>query len=360
MKAANISQLSRNEQIVLYHLVRYPTHSDREAHTKINMKQSTYSTIKKKLRREGYYYTSYTPILQHLGCEVLAVWYVTMNRKTRAEDRLAITREKFLAASDLFSVISESNQAVIFSISKNIAEHVRVSDRLVQLYEENKFLEDLHIVLFPFDVSAIFSFFDFAPLLNRIFRIEPPGAGIGDFDVRSKKVRCRVKHIEMSELEKKVYLGLVRYPEFSDSLLSKKLGCSRQAFTRLKNKFLKEELIKKRRIVSLEKLGFKMLALTHSRFNPLKPLSERQKCVRHVATIRTPIFNIARDPESIMLTPFMDFEEFKVLHHKFVSYCAEHDSLRGEPVTFLLSIPRLFEIKWLVFEPLVKNVLEDL
>jgi len=360
MKSMNDCRLSRNEQLVLYNLVRHPTLSDRDVYDMIHMRQSTYSTIKKKLRDEGYYYTSYAPILQHLGCDLLVVWYVTLNRKTRTEERLALTRDGLLAASEIFTIISESNQAVLLSISRNIAGHVKVSDSMVQLYEKNDFLEEIHYVLFPFDVSSVFSFFDFAPLLNRIFRIEPPGVDVGDFDVNSRKVKCRVKHTEMNELEKRVYLGLVRYPELSDSMLSERIGCSRQVFTRLKNRFLQKKLIKRRRIVSLEKLGFKILAMTHSHFNPLKPLYDRQKCMRHVTVTRTPIFNIARDPESVMLTAFRDFEEFKELHNDFVSFCAAHDSLRGEPTTFLLSIPRLFEIKWLVYEPLVRKVLEDL
>ncbi len=356
----DVSRLSKNEQKVLYYLVRYPNRPDREIYNMIQMKQSTYSTIKKNLAKEGYYYTSYAPIMQHLGCELLVVWYLTLNRRTRTEDRLALTREKLMATSDIFTTVSESNQAIIFSISKNIGQHIRVSDEIVQLYEENNFLEDIHYVLFPFEVSSIFSFFDFSPLLNRIFKIEPPEAVIGDVDVHSDKVKCKVKHVGISELEKKVFLGLIQFPGLSDSLLCEKVGCSRQVFRRLKYRLLEERLIKKRRIVSLEKLGFDILAMTHSTFNPLKPLHERETCVRNIASLRTPIFNIARDPESVMLTAFRDFKEFKYLHNEFVSFCAEHDTLRGEPVTFLLSIPRIFEVKWLVYEPLVRKILEDL
>ena len=354
-------QLSRNEQKVLYHLVRYPNLSDRELYENIGMKQSTYSTIKKKLRREGYFYTSYTPILQNLGYELLAVWFVTLNRRTKIDDRLEITKGPLQDAVELFTIISESNQAVVLSMSKNIASHLKVYDRLVQLYEENDFLEDIHCVLFPFDVSSIFSFFNFAPLLNRIFNLESPGDSIGEFDINSYRNRkSRVNQTELNDLEKKVFLGLVRHPEMCDSVLSENIGCSRQVLTRIRSRFLQEKLLKKIRIVSLEKLGFKILAMTHSRFNPLKPLYDRQSTVRYVATQRTPVFNIARDPESVMLTAFRDFEEFKHLHNEFVSFCAAHDSLRGEPTTFLMSIPRLFEVKWLVYEPLVRKMLDEM
>ena len=95
--------------------------------------------------------------------------------------------------SEIFTIVSESNQAVLLSVSKNIADHVKVSDHVVQLYEENDFLEEIHYVLFPFEVSSIFSFFDFAPLLNRIFQIEPTGMGFGNIGF-PEKVKCAVKH----------------------------------------------------------------------------------------------------------------------------------------------------------------------
>ena len=353
-------ELSHNEKTVLYHLVRYPSFSDQEIYERIDMKQSTYSTIKKKLREDNYYHDTYDPILQHLGCELLAVWYVTLNRKTRTEDRLSLTRDSLLTASDIFCMVSESNQAVIISISKNIAEHVKVSDRIIQLYEKHDFLEEIHYVLFPFDVSAVFSFFDFAPLLNRIFQIEPIDVCIGDVDINSERVRCNVKNIQMNELEKRVYLSLIKHPELSDSAISEKAGCSRQVFARIKHRFIEEKLIKKRRVVNMEKLGFKILSMVHSKYNPLKPLSERQKCVQNTMTSQTPIFSIARYPESIMLVAFRDFEEYKQLHNEYVSFCAERHILVGNPLSLNLSIPRLHEIKWLVYEPLVRSVLDDL
>jgi DNA-binding MarR family transcriptional regulator/DNA-binding Lrp family transcriptional regulator len=352
--------LSRNEQVVLYNLVKCPTLSDQEIYDRIGMKQSTYSTIKKKLREEGYYHEMYAPILQHLGCELLVVWYVTLNRKTRTEDRLALTRDQLLAAADVFSIVSESNQAILLSISKNIAEHVRISDSLVQLYEKHDFLESIHFVQFPFDGSAIFGFFDFAPLLNRIFRIEPSEESVGVVDIASDRVQCKVKHVQMNELEKKVYLGLIKHPELSDSALSEKLDCSRQVLSRIKYRFLEDKLIKKRRIVSLDKLGIKILSMIHTKYNPLKPLRERQKCVQNTMTLQTPIFIIARDPESVMLVAFKDFEECKNLQNEYITFCAGQDIIRMDPVMLNLSVPRIHEIKWLVYEPMVRKILDDI
>lgn len=353
-------QLSRNEKMVLYGLTKYPVWSDNDVCKKIQMKQSTFSTIKKKLLQDGYYHTAYDPILQHLGCELLSIWYLKLNRKTSEKERLEISRDDLLAAKNLVVAISESNQSIFLSMSKNISDHVETFDRIVQLYESHEYLEeDVQCILFPFEQSAIFRFFDFAPILNRIFEIESPAENVLDLDVDSSKVRCKVMHRDLSELEKQVYLGLIRYPYLSDSALSEKLGSSRQVVGRLRAKFLEEKLIKKRRIVNMEKLGFEMLVMTHAKFNPNKPLRERQLCIQNIAKIKTPIFNIARDRESVMLTPFKNFEEYQSIHEKVLNFCWSHDSLKEEPITILMSIPRLHEIKWRVYEPLVKAVLNS-
>jgi len=357
MSRKYVGNLSKNEQLVLFNLVKYPNYSDRDIYNRIQMKQSTYSTIKKKLAEEGYYYTSYSPYLCKLGCEILAVWYFSLNRKTSTIDRLSVSRKTWLEASEVFTLISESNQAVALSTSKNITDHVNVSDRLVQLYEKNNFLDEINYVLFPFDASTLINYFDYAPLLNRIFEIESPGETLSEKNYDSMVFKCKVEDIDMSELEKKVYLGLMKYGGLSDSALSEKVGCSRQVIRRTKKKFLEGDLLIKKRIVGLEKLGFDILAMTHTKFNPNKTLDERKECIINVTNLRTPIFHIARDPESVMLTPFRNFEEFKHLHNEFVSFCAEHDTLKEEPVTFLLSLPRIHEIKWLVYEPLVRSIL---
>ncbi len=359
MKNDDFGPLSKNEQSVLYYLVRYPDLSDKEVQARIDMKQSTYSTIKKKLWNEGYYYTSYTPMLNNLGSELMVVWYVTMNRKTNPEERLAITRNKLVAAADIFTIVSESHQAVMLSISKNMAEHTRISDRLVHLYEVHDFLEDISYVYFPFEVSALISFFDFAPLLNRIFKIEPMENFNEEMRGSPKSQKAGVRHVELNELERNVYSGLVRFPELSDSALAEKIGCSRQVFTRLKNRFLMEGQLRKQRMISLEKLGFRVLSMTHSQYNPRKPMRSRQICSERVDTLLTPFFNVSRDPESVTLAAFRSYEEYKSYHSDYVGFCTEAETLKGEPLTVVLSIPRIFEVKWLVFDALVRKALGD-
>lgn len=344
---------------MLYGLTEFPKSSDQDICKTINIKPSTFSTTKKKLLFEGFYRTSYDPILQHLGYELVAIWYGRLNRRTKTKDRLAITKKDFLDSDDLIVVLSESNQLFIVSISKNISDHMELFDRIVQVYESNDFLEgEMQSVIFPFEQSAIFTFFDFSALLDRFFRYQFPRYDIVDLNINSPKIRCRIEHKDLTSLQKKVYLGLIRYPDLPDSTLAEKIGCTRQAIRSFRNFFIQEKLIKKRRIVSLDKLGFEILAMTHSKFNPHRPLSERKVCIQTIEQLQTPIFNIARDRESVMLTPYLNFEKYQRTHEAVLTFCTKKQTLKEEPATILMSIPRIHEVKWLIYEPLVKKALD--
>ena len=55
---------------MLYGLTEFPKLSDRDICKTMKMNPSTFSTTKKKLLFEGFYHTSYDPILQHLGYNI--------------------------------------------------------------------------------------------------------------------------------------------------------------------------------------------------------------------------------------------------------------------------------------------------
>ncbi len=358
-KYMHVRPLNRNEKLVLYGLTEYPLLADQEICNIIDLKPSTFSTLKKKLFNEGYYRSSYDPILQHLGFEIVAIWYAKLNRSTKPKERLAITRKEFMDSNELIVVLSESNQMILVSISKNISDHMAVFDRIVQLYEYHDFLEgEMQCVLFPFEQSAIFTFFDFSALIDRLYKFRYPQHDLLELNINSPKIRCRVEHKDLTPLQKKVFLGLIRHPDLSDSSMAEEIGCSRQAIRTFRNQFIEEKLIKKRRIVNLEKLGFQILAMTHSKFNPHRPLNERKLCIQTIGRLQTPIFNIARDRESVMFTPFLNFKTYQANQEAVLSFCTEKQSLKEEPATILMSIPRIHEVKWLIYEPLVRKALQ--
>ncbi|MDI6917430.1 MAG: Lrp/AsnC family transcriptional regulator [Thermoplasmatales archaeon] len=238
------------------------------------------------------------------------------------------------------------------STSQNIAP-------VIQIYDEHNFFdkEGFVHVFFPFELTTIFNFFVFAPLLDRLF-----GLGLEKtqekLDVHSEKVKCRVKHRDMSDMEKRIYYGLVKYPELPDYKIAEKLSTTRSTVMKMRERFYAEKLMRTTRMVNMKKLGLEILAFTHTKFNPKKPIYKRVECIKKIIQMQTPILNASSDLESVMLTPYRNFEDYQRIHNEITSLCVQNEFLREEPTTLLMSIPMMTIVKNHTCAPLVKKILE--
>ena len=351
----NNTALSYNEKLILYGLVKYPLTSDNEICNIFNIRKSTFSTIKKRLFQKNYFRSIRVPIFQHLGCELLVVAYGKLNQNTTLKERLNISKKLWLGIPEHFYIISESNQAIILSISKNITDFEERFEDITQIYKEYEFFEDngFTTILFPFQLFRIFSFFDYAPFLNRYFQLDFKTDD--DINIVSKKVMCTVRHYEMTKLEKRIYFELIQNPYYSDYKIAEVARCSRHTVSRMKTKFYSEKLMRTTRII--DKLGLSILAFTHSRFNPKTTLNERKRYLQKVVDLQTPIFNISRRLEGVMLTPFINFEEYQSIHGTVTRFSAREELLQKDPSTMLLSIPRMTTLRDHDNSLLVKKIL---
>jgi hypothetical protein len=257
-----------------------------------------------------------------------------------------------------FYIVSEANYAVNIAIVKNLTEFEESYERFIHFYENNTFFgkEGITTLRFPFDLTTCCNFFDFHNLLCRTFDLNFASCAnetYSNFD----KGKCSVREAELSELEKVIYFYLVQYPEYSDSAIANKAKYSRQTVKKARERFYKEDLMKTRRIPNLEKLGFKILAFSHSKCNPKKTLEERRMGIEEVCKLKTPVFHAIKNFERVSITPFKDFEEFHDIYEKTTNFCAEKEVLIDEPITFLLSVPRMSMIKNHEYVPLVRKVL---
>ncbi len=353
----NDKKLSYNEKIILYGLVKHPLKSDNEICSILDLKKSTFSTIKKRLFQKKYFRSIRVPIFQHIGCELLIVSYGKLNQNTTLDERLNISKKLWLGTPEHFYIISESNQGIILSISKNITDFEERFEDITQIYKEYEFFEGrgFTTILFPFKLFRIFSFFDYAPFLNRYFGLDFERDN--EINTVSQKFMCSVKNREMTKLEKRIYYELVQNPYYSDYKIAEVAKCSRHTVSRMKNNFYTEKLIRTTRIVNLDKLGLGILAFTHSRFNPKTTLDERKRYLQKVVDYQTPIFNISRRLEGVMLTPFKNFEEYQTIHGEVTRFSAREELLQEDPYTMLLSIPRMTSLRDHDNSLLVKKVM---
>lgn len=345
-------ELSKTEKLTLWGLVQFPETANKAIAGKLDLKPSTFSQAKKRLLEKGYYSTVRVPMLQSLGYELLYFSYGRLNPLIPFEMRIGVDMELNGRIGGNVFAVSDHSQAVSLALSKSYVDFQINKETIETAYSHSGLIDagGFGYALFPFKLSHILKYFEFGPLLKRAFDIDaedPGGSAIG----------FSSGNAPLTGVEKKVYYGLVKYPEFSDARLSSTLKVSRNAVARCRKRFTEEGLIKTIRIPDLRKIGFEIFAYSHAKFNPRTSLSTREKGIKLVMDEPSFIFMVSSNLESAQLAVARNFEEYQRVRSDLIKFYRKHEFLLHEPAMLLFSIPTMRVLKNHDYSPLVKKAL---
>ena len=346
-----MSELSRNEKTVLHGLVAFPALNDQQLAARLGMRYSTFCTVRKKLSDNDYYTTAKVPVLQKLGAEMFAVVYTAFNPAISVNERANLTKRTIEVFDEIVYSLGETHKGFSLNLAGNYSDLCRINDIRIDTYAKAGLLDQRHPtdVLFPFSLSHIPRFLDYAPLLGCKMGVETP-RGL------SQGLPHDFVQVCLTENEKRVMHGLVSNPDMNDKELAGHLGMSRHIVSKSRKKLEAENLIIKKRIPNLLKLGFKVKTLSHIRFNPKKPLD------RHLldsGILQTPSTTLlaARKYECIAISTYLDYEDYRDTYTPMVQYLKENDYLAEMPETTKYVIPSTVRMKEITFGPIVKKIL---
>ena len=261
-------ELTNKEKTMLFGLTNYPNSTDKNLSKKLNLKHSTVTSIRHRLRENEYFRTLNIPRLQNMGSKMLVAIYTNFSPLIPLEERVKITGKTIEVFDEIFFSVGEQEKGFSFSLSKDYATIGRINDIRTRTFGGRGLLEDEypHMAVFPFEISKVYRFFDFGPLLKNNFEINIK------LDEKIKSTsNVEKENVSFSKTEKKVFCLLIRYPELSDSEIGNKLGVSRHTVSRLRRNFEKDFLIRKINLPNLKKLGFEIFTLFHIHFDPKNP-----------------------------------------------------------------------------------------
>jgi len=249
----------------------------------------------------------------------------------------------------------DSNEGFYLGIGKNYTELHNTIENLERVYRENDFVEDTGpaYFFFPFEYSKIQNFFDFAPIIKHTFNVAIKGE---EDDVMPTEIP-KTDLTKLSNVEKRVLFGLIKYPDIPDSKIAENIGITRQVVSKLKKSFEIDGILKTLKIPNLKKLGFEIMAVAHFRHNPKIPLKKRGKGIRQVLSEFPQIFMISGNLESVMINVCRDFSEFQELKSKALSHYKKQEYLLAEPEIITFSIPSIKMITEHSYAALVQKVL---
>ncbi|MFH1788894.1 MAG: hypothetical protein ABH834_05905, partial [Candidatus Altiarchaeota archaeon] len=163
--------------------------------------------------------------------------------------------------------------------------------------------------------------------------------------------------LDLTEKEKTVFYGLIKWPWLNDIELSERIAVKRPTLTAIRNKFEKEKLYETIKVPAFDRIGFELLAVKYGDFNPLTPHLIRKKYAGW-DKFPEPIFWIASDTSRVGLEVGENYTEIK----KHIDYSeriyGEHGFLTEKGNTYILfplNLSRIFS--YLDFSPLLGKIL---
>ena len=360
--------LSVNEKMVLLGMVKYPQLNDRQIAEKIELKLSTFTAIKNRLKKNDYFQTVRIPIMKRLGSELMFVIFSKMTTTGPDAKKDRIVGEFLRGWDDVFYAISESEHLMVLGYSKNYTDFRSRVDEMYQLFSGEGILdkkEDLQWRLYPLEMSLFLNNFNHTRIIEDHFGVEYRPKQVGDRYDQIESLQRHEKGVEVyknfTSTETKVLYGLIQYPDLPDNKIAQEVGTTRQAVARIKKKLDKKRIIQSIKIPNLKKLGFEIISFAHLKFPPDSDFDLRASALSEIIE-RTPIpviFHILKDDEATFLTAHRNYEEFNTIRSLVISIYKQRDFLQEEPTIILFSNANLNPIKFFEFGNMVRNALEN-
>ncbi len=349
-----MKKLTKKERDTLWALVNYPTLNDKGLAKKTRLKLSTVTAIRRRLRERGYYYTVNIPNFYRLGHELLTIEYGTFNEAVPIEDRIEhfknfVNQE----ANTIFSVMSRSS-GILFNVTKNYAEASEHYERLEMLFTSHHLADEgsWKKVIFPFQTSMFWNFFNFSPVIRYAFDIKRK-INLPEFSSDKK-----AEVLRLSKKEKRVLYGLVKYPEESDNHIADRFGVSRQAVSSIKKRFVREDLISTQRIMNFEMIKCNLLTYGYTFFGPKSPIEMRTNGIEYTKN-NVPVFiGISSNFENVVFAASRTYSDYDRLREKLLAYYKSHLSMARQPETVLFPVQDLCYCKKLAFHELLGDMMD--
>ena len=352
IKIMNKLELTNKEKLMIYGLVKYPQLTDNELSKELDLKHSTVTSIRLRLKKNEYIRKLIIPKLQSMGCEMLVVIYSHFSPLIPLPERIEITGKTIEVFDEIFFSVGEEDKGFSLSLSKDYASVGRINDIRTQTFGGRGLLEEKYpnMVVFPFEISRVYRFFDFAPLLNKSYglKLEP------EFQIENINFGNK-EPMTFSDTEKSAYCMLISYPELSDSEIGREIGVSRHTISRLRRKFEETNLMKKLILPNFVKLGFEILVFYHIKFDPRNPPNLDDDEAASLISDSS-VFFASRRFEAVMISIYRNFDDYKRDRMKIMQLLKENQWIAEDPMIRTYSLGTMAFIKDFKFAPIASKI----
>lgn len=346
-------ELTPKEKATLYGLARHPGFNDRELSEVLKEKMSTITSIRRRLKERGIFFKAMVPSFKALDCEVLSVCYGGVSSGLLIDMKKALDRGLFVGHDDnsFFAQVGTFSWLELgafqdFSSAKRKGEVMwkKLNDILGGVAGH-----PCEQSYYPLNQIRVHNFFDYTGILSALFRVERRTE-------RAPAAQAPPTR-KLSQIERLVFYGLVKYPDVADKAIAEKLSVSRQAVARIRKLLVGEGFLCPLVVPNLEKLGHEILAYFRFHLDPKSGEKARQSAVQLIIHEIPSVFAFSTALECVVLGAYCTFPDFEKSSHKIIRRLEEQELLEGAPdiQTFLMSDTVV--VRNHDYVPLVKDLL---
>ncbi len=346
----NQPPLTKNEKKVLHGITKYPNASDSDLSELLDVKLSTLTSIKRRLSTQGYFRSLMVPLVNRLGCELLAVTYMQFNPIIPLKERLETTKRTIEVFDELFLSIGEEEKGFSMSLSQNYTNIGRINEIRTETFGKLGLLEKEypHEVIFPFETAQIHRFFDFSAVLQQLFSLQDTTA-----TPQTTPLFKNTTTIELSPKEKKVYSALVEHPTETTQQIGDRVDLSRHTVARMKKQFFEDRILHRLTLPNLKALGVDILTVYHISFNPHNAPNMKELTALDSSST---VFFASRKFEAVFLSAYPTYQEYKRDEMDKIRFLKENNLFSHPPFISPYMFERMAIIKDFDFHPLVRKL----
>jgi DNA-binding MarR family transcriptional regulator len=352
----NTKNLTKKEQNTLWSLINYPTLHDQALAKKSRVKLSTVTAIRRRLTEKGYFRIVNIPNFFRIGFELFIVEYGTFNEAVPLENRVEYFRDFVNRDPNVvFSLLSRSS-GLLVRVAENYASATQQYEDMVMFLASHHLIDERSWsrVMFPFQTSQFWNFFNYSPIIRYTYNIKRK-TNLRDF-IPDKNVIS----VKLSKKEKKVLLGLVRYPDEPDNNIADMVNMSRQAVSTIRKRFERDDLLTRQRIMNLKYTKCNLVTFSYTYFGSKTPLHARRKGITYVKEAAPVFVGISSNFENVLLSATADYNEYERIKENLLSFYKSHMSMSQPPFVMLFPVDDLLYTKDLNFYDLLDRGLEKI
>ncbi len=339
-----------SEKLVIYGLTQDASLTDSALARLYGMKESTVSSIRRRLMDSRHIYFANIPAFHKLGCKLIAELYGTTNPAVPKEDKEMSHLRYLDETPEVFDCVSSEGFIMMSGVFRSFSDYLLAVDRYERHFmgEHSAERADLRTAFFPLEISKVCYTYNFAPGLHRVFDLEvrrPQPFRPAHYDVESA---------ELTTVEKRLLISLAEYPHATDGQIAQLMGKSRQTVAKVRKRLEKRELFKRTCTPLLFSWNIDLIAYAHLRFRPDIDPETRAELSRN-DWIDLSWYTMERDSEAFCIYMFRDYKDYLSEMQKMMKPIVESNVLRGDPHISLVSTSAAKEIRDCHFAPVLRK-----